>query len=163
MGWKELPRFLYFNAHYRIADPELLEVWEITVLETLDGKEYALTDYPPPGRGPARCAPYFLDISHRYKDPIITREERDRFEREYGQAISQATKSNSYSTAYIEVLQEAISQFFEPRHDVDPKKAEVVEWVNGRLADMGMPSENIAQAIFTIIKPPDHSPRKRRG
>ena len=96
----------------------------------------------------------------------ITREERDRFECEYG--IS--TESNSdapgplYSTPYIEVMVSAIREFFEPRRPNDAKKAEVTDWILDRMGEKGLSrSENIAKTIFTIIKPTDHNPRKRRG
>ncbi|MDP1645228.1 MAG: hypothetical protein Q8L71_06955 [Thiobacillus sp.] len=69
-----------------------------------------------------------------------------------------------YSTPHLVVLKDAIAEFFEPRRDKDAKKEEVVEWIKSKMTASGMAdSENIAQAIFTIIKPLDHDPRKRRG
>ena len=76
------------------------------------------------------------------------------------------TPSNGrpYSTPHLTIMQSAIAEFFEPRHDVDAKKPEVVEWIKGQMTAAGMTdSDNIAQAMFTIIKPSDHDPRKRRG
>ena len=177
LSWKDMPRYMYFDARNRIDTVESVvgwnvevgikteqqEVWEVTVLETLEGKEYAVTEMQPPGNHSAECKPFRLDIKTHYLAPIITREERDRFESEHAMSDTPVTRSGTYSTHYIEVMHNAVAEFFEPRHDVDPKKAEVVDWVNTRLAEKGLRSDNIAQAIFTIIKPADHDPRKRRG
>lgn len=158
--WCDLPRFLYINARYRIDAPT---EWQITVLETFDGKEYALADNPPPGAGPTECSPFRLDITHSYIRPVITLEERDRFEGRAKLAGGAVSGADAYSTPIMDVMREAVAEFFEPRRSVDPKKAEVVDWVHGRLGEKGLASNNIAEAIFTIIKPDDHDPRKRRG
>ncbi|SFH60632.1 hypothetical protein SAMN05216299_1333 [Nitrosospira sp. Nsp14] len=69
----------------------------------------------------------------------------------------------SYSTAWLDILTRAIAQFFNPRRDLDPKREEVVEWIISEAAKAGLPqSKNIAVAIFTIIKPDDHDPKKKR-
>ena len=69
-----------------------------------------------------------------------------------------------YSTPTLEILNAAIKEFFNPRRNPDAKREEIVEWVKARMAAAKMPnSDNIAKAIFTIIKPIDHDPRKRRG
>lgn len=69
-----------------------------------------------------------------------------------------------YSTPLLAILNAAIAQFFEPRRNPDAKKPEVVEWVKNEMTAAGMDDSNrIAEAIFTIIKPENHAPRKRRG
>jgi len=69
-----------------------------------------------------------------------------------------------YPTPLLQMLNAAIAEFFEPRRNVDAKKGEVVEWIKSKMIASGMAdSDNIAAAIFTIIKPADHDPRKRRG
>ena len=69
-----------------------------------------------------------------------------------------------YSNPTLEILNAAIKEFFNPRRSPDAKKEEIVEWVKARMAAEKKPkSDNIAKAIFTIIKPIDHDPRKRRG
>lgn len=80
------------------------------------------------------------------------------------------TSSNStdqkqeYSTPLLVILNAAIYEFFEPRRDVDPKKADVIAWIKDQMTKANQAdSENIAQAMFTIIKRLDHDPRKRRG
>jgi len=95
---------------------------------------------------------------------VISREERDRFEREHSINVDSTTESTGYSTPHLEVLREAINHFFNPRRDPDPKRDEVVTWINDRLKERGQgDSDRIASAIFTIIKPEDHNPRRRRG
>lgn len=77
---------------------------------------------------------------------------------------AQREEMPGYSTPLLAVLNAAIAKFFEPRHTVDAKKDEVVEWIKKQMIAAGMAdSENIATAIFTIIKPENHDPRKRRG
>lgn len=69
-----------------------------------------------------------------------------------------------YSTPHLVILNAAIAEFFERRRDRDAKREEVVDWIKSKMTASGMAdSDNIAQAIFTIIKPVDHDPRKRRG
>ncbi len=69
-----------------------------------------------------------------------------------------------YSTDLISILNAAIAEFFEPRRNVDARKDEVVEWIKSKMVAAGLVgSDNIAEAMFTIIKPEDHDPRKRRG
>jgi hypothetical protein len=76
----------------------------------------------------------------------------------------QKMQDGSYSTPTLVILNGAISEFFEPRRDRDAKREEVVDWIKAKMIAAEMAdSENIAAAIFTIIKPADHHPRKRRG
>lgn len=71
---------------------------------------------------------------------------------------------NCYSTPLLMIMNAAIAEFFMPRCDKDAKREEVVKWIKTQMSAAKMPdSENIAAAIFTIIKPIDHDPRKRRG
>jgi hypothetical protein len=71
---------------------------------------------------------------------------------------------HSYSTPLLEIQKDAIAEFFVPRRDKDPKKEEVIQWIMDRMHVAGLPeSKNIAAALFTMIKPLDHNPRKRRG
>ena len=68
-----------------------------------------------------------------------------------------------YSTKWLEVQQAAIEEFFSPRHEVDAKKEEVIQWIEMKAKELKIRDPNrIATSIFTIIKPEDHSPRKRR-
>lgn len=68
-----------------------------------------------------------------------------------------------YSTAWMAIQKGAIAQFFNPRRNIDPKSEEVVEWIIKEAAKAGLKeSRKIAGAIFTMIKPYDHQPRKRR-
>lgn len=69
-----------------------------------------------------------------------------------------------YSTPLLAILNAAIAKFFDPRRNPDAKRDEVVEWIKSKMiAAEVADSDNIATAIFTIIKPENHDPRKRRG
>jgi hypothetical protein len=71
---------------------------------------------------------------------------------------------STYSTPLLAILSATIDQFFDPRRDPDAKREEVVGWIMTKLAGAGLKeSRQIAEAIFTIIKPGDHDPRKKRG
>jgi hypothetical protein len=67
-------------------------------------------------------------------------------------------------TPLISILIEAIHQHFPEGREIDPKKASVVEWILEKAKKEGITeSKNIADAIFTIIKPLNHNPKKRKG
>lgn len=69
----------------------------------------------------------------------------------------------NYSTKWLEIQQAAIAQFFNPRRNPDAKKDEVIEWINTQAVSAGLgESNNIASTIFTIIKPENHDPKKKR-
>ena len=77
--------------------------------------------------------------------------------------IETANVDTIYSTKWLEVQQAAIAEFFSPRHEVDAKKEEIVSWIIWMAGEAGIKApENIAKAIFTIIKPLNHSPKVRR-
>lgn len=75
-------------------------------------------------------------------------------------------KSNEpeYTTEWLLIQQEAIKMFFNPRRNPDAKREEIVEWIKEAAKSRNLEaSENIATAIFTVIKPGNHNPRKKRG
>ena len=77
---------------------------------------------------------------------------------------SDAFANSPYSTSWLFIQWAAIAKFFEKRGAVDAKKEEVVDWIMSNAKEAGLSySKNIAEAMFTIIKPYDHDPRKRRG
>ncbi|WP_272993699.1 hypothetical protein [Porticoccus hydrocarbonoclasticus] len=171
-----LPRFLYVNpAHLFEQALEQGVTTVVATLEGLDGALYGLADWA----FEDEFKPYLLNIGYLHRwalDPytfevieriwdtqavVISREERDRFEREHGMST---TDPADYSTPHLEVLRDAINHFYNPRRDLDPKRDEVVEWISDRLRERGQSDPgSIARAMFTIIKPPDHNPRRRRG
>lgn len=68
-----------------------------------------------------------------------------------------------YSTSWLKIQQATIAQFFSPRRNPDAKKEEVVDWIKTQALEAGLPdSNNIATTIFTIIKPENHDPKKKR-
>jgi hypothetical protein len=78
--------------------------------------------------------------------------------------IETANVDTTYSTKWLEVQQAAIAEFFSPRRNIDAKKEEVILWIEAKAKEFKITEPNrIATSIFTIIKPEDHSPRKRRG
>jgi hypothetical protein len=68
-----------------------------------------------------------------------------------------------YSTDWLAIQNATITRFFSPRRNPDAKREEVVDWIISEAARAGLQeSKNIAVAIFTIIKPDDHDPKKKR-
>jgi hypothetical protein len=69
-----------------------------------------------------------------------------------------------YTTPLLAILRAAVDQFFHPRRSTDAKSEEVVEWIIAEIDRAGLPeSRKVAEAMFTIIKPNDHDPKKKRG
>lgn len=69
-----------------------------------------------------------------------------------------------YSTPILAILNATINEFFQPRRDRDAKREEIVEWIKEQMKAAKIPySDNVAAAIFTIVKPVDHDPRRRKG
>lgn len=78
-------------------------------------------------------------------------------------ALQPKTKLH-YSTPWLTIQDAAIAEFFNPRRNPDSKKDEVVKWISLKAASAGLQeSRQIAEAIFTMIKPEDHDPKKKRG
>jgi hypothetical protein len=83
---------------------------------------------------------------------------------ELGPSITQSKPDLSYSTTRMDIQARAIARFFNPRRDIDAKREEVVEWIMAEAAKAGLKeSRKLAESIFTIIKPDDHDPKKKRG
>lgn len=171
----EIPKYLYLNVD-RIVDFGMYSV--TSLLEDLEGYEYGLIDVSEPEFPAKMNLDRFVSRSNTEykfsrlpyycwdaKDILITQEERVRFESAHRKpAVSSSDLTEEYETPYLEVMREAINEFFMPRKVVDAKSDEVVKWIAGRLNSVGLQgSKRIAHAMFTIIKPVDHNPRKRRG
>lgn len=78
--------------------------------------------------------------------------------------VSSVTNETIYSTSLLKIQDLAVNEFFYPRKSVDAKQEEVTDWIihKGNEFDI-IVSDNVASAMFTIIKPIDHNPRIRRG
>lgn len=78
-------------------------------------------------------------------------------------AVTEQT-SPTYQTNLLKIQDLAIKHFYESRKPVDPKKSEVTEWIKNEASNLKISiSDNIADAIFTIIKPDDHNPKIKRA
>lgn len=72
--------------------------------------------------------------------------------------------SKAYRTDLLTIQELAINEFFNPRKIYDAKKDEITEWLKLKGKELHVEvSDNIADAIFTIIKPNDHNPKIRRA
>jgi hypothetical protein len=70
---------------------------------------------------------------------------------------------SNYTTDLMTILNQAANQFFSPRKVQDAKQDEVSEWIKNKGKELKVNiSENVADAMFTIIKPHDHNPKIRR-
>lgn len=78
--------------------------------------------------------------------------------------INNPASQNAYTTDLMNILNLAVNEFFNPRKNVDPKKDEITEWLKakGKELDINV-SDNVADSIFTIIKPNDHNPKIKRA
>lgn len=67
-----------------------------------------------------------------------------------------------YRTDLLDILNQAANEFFNPRKNLDAKKEEVTQWIieKGKENKVNV-SSNVADAMFTIIRPRDHNPKKR--
>jgi hypothetical protein len=113
-----------------------------------------------------KSPPFQLNID----DLIVTKMEKERFESNLGnkesksQTLTNLFIPNENRTKWLIILGEAINTHFSKDRARDPKKNVVVEWIKAEAVKNGInPSDNIANAIFTIIKPEDHNPKKKRG
>jgi hypothetical protein len=71
--------------------------------------------------------------------------------------------SSNYTTDLMSILNQAADEFFNPRKVQDAKKEEVSEWIRNKGIELKIDiSENISDAMFTIIKPHDHNPKIKR-
>jgi hypothetical protein len=103
-------------------------------------------------------------------DLLITNNEIERFEltqlskNSPPDAKSLIHQQSTYRTSWLDILDDAKQNLFPDDRQLDPKKESVVEWINNHAKSKGItPSDNVAKAIFTIIKPNDHDPKKRKG
>lgn len=78
--------------------------------------------------------------------------------------INSHASQDSYSTDLMNILNLAVNNFFNPRLMVDPKKDEITEWLKAKGKELNVNvSDNVADSIFTIIKPNDHNPKIKRA
>ena len=71
--------------------------------------------------------------------------------------------SDDYKTDLLKIQTLAINEFFNPRKNVDAKQPEVTEWIKDKGKQLNINvSNNVAASMFTIIKPIDHQPKKKR-
>lgn len=71
-------------------------------------------------------------------------------------------RQDRWTTPYLRLIEQAVEKFFGAGRTRDPKSPEVVDWLSKKMEEAGVPpSKHIASAIFTIIKAPDHNPRKK--
>lgn len=67
-------------------------------------------------------------------------------------------------TSLLELTIKANVQFFSPRKSIDAKKGEVVEWIKAEGKKLNLEvSDNVTASMFTIIKPTNHNPKKKRA
>ena len=69
----------------------------------------------------------------------------------------------AYETDLLKLLNLAVLEFFNPRRASDAKKDEVTQWLKDKGANLNIVvSDNVADSIFTIIKPKNHNPKIKR-
>jgi hypothetical protein len=69
----------------------------------------------------------------------------------------------AYETDLLKLLNLAVLEFFNPRRACDAKKEEVTQWLKDKGTTLNIVvSDNVADSIFTIIKPKNHNPKIKR-
>lgn len=168
---------LDYTYYSGTPNPEMLEFHpnkepDKEAVKTLCRKEYRLKDlWDTNGKGfdYIDTPVYFIEwaLSKRIRpDWLDWAIERGLYTPKQGtitNKIAYADKDAAYSSKWLEIQQAAIAQFFNPRRNPDAKKEEVIEWINTQAVSAGLgESNNIASTIFTIIKPENHDPKKKR-
>lgn len=163
--------------------PEMLDAddftgainFSVTMVEDFDGCKYKLVSEDDPDHEVSFDISELIScVNHGGKfawdwhpeRAIISREERDRFERTHGVKLAGESDvpAPNYTTDYMNIMHQAIAMFFEPRHRRDPTREIVKAWIEEQLTKQGLEaSDRISGAMFTIIKPRDHDPKKIRG
>ena len=81
-----------------------------------------------------------------------------------GSQAQTATSNDFYTTPLLDLQKAVIEKFYSQPRVVDPKKETVLLEIFDTAKKLGIDlSDNVAEAMFTIIKPKDHNPKKRRG
>ncbi len=160
--WKTLPEIAEANG------VNVLEVLRESINQNLPIYKIGYNGKPYKGAEPGSTKGDLLATGHSFDRGSLLEVGRylmyDADAEKAWPSASKDQKFSSYSTPYLLVLKAAIEEFFYPRKDVDAKKEEVVEWIKAKALSVGLPeSDNIAGAIFTIIKPTDHDPKRRKG
>ena len=77
--------------------------------------------------------------------------------------IAASSDVPSYETDLLKILNLAVLEFFNPRKIIDAKKEEVTQWLKDKGKELNIVvSDNVAESIFTIIKPKNHNPKIKR-
>ena len=91
------------------------------------------------------------------------------YAKKQGLYLSSETKSSAsvsppaYETDLLKLLNLAVLEFFSPRRLSDAKKEEVTQWLKDKGNELSIVvSDNVADSIFTIIKPKNHNPKIKR-
>lgn len=84
----------------------------------------------------------------------------------YNSSETKSSPSSSppaYETDLLKLLNLAVLEFFSPRRVSDAKKEEVTQWLKDKGDELSIVvSDNVADSIFTIIKPKNHNPKIKR-
>lgn len=169
----ELKEFKAYGFHRDQITTFLLKQGIKTVTENIanddvPGTDLSMVSAEAQRADSAEIDAYRAEVERLHGENNLLTRELERLNRYSSDIPAAETKQHEempgYSTPVLAVLNAAITEFFEPRRNPDAKKEEVVKWIKSRMLDAGLAdSDNIAAAIFTIIKPENHDPRKRRG
>lgn len=151
--------FYDYDSHHEILEEALLTIAKGGENEGIDRFGWMLDDLLPFLRANGFERPVYFppwlskQTDHSHDVPT-----------EIDHRMQIAFNDNSYSTPLLKLQKTAIDEFYSRRRAVDPTKDEVVEWLTSKERKLDFTvSANVAEAMFTIIKPKDHDPRKRRG
>ncbi len=97
-----------------------------------------------------------------YKERLTEMEEQAIKTAEHGGASF--CDDSFFDSKYLRLLKSAKDLLFEPERVQDPKRKDAKKVIYSLAKEQRIEvSENVVSAIFTIIKPDDHNPKKRKG
>jgi hypothetical protein len=108
---------------------------------------------------------FFIDwaLTKRYKPKWLEWAIQENLYQPTEVVISSTTAVLPYETDLLKLLNLAVLEFFNPRKVSDAKKEEVTQWLKDKGAEINIVvSDNVADSIFTIIKPKNHNPKIKR-
>ncbi len=118
-------------------------------------------------KGETKQSPsFFIDwaLSKRFKPKWLEWAIQKNLYQTTESKISASAIFPPYETDLLKLLNLAISEFFNPRRVIDAKKEEVTQWLKDKGTELNIVvSDNVADSIFTIIKPKNHNPKIKRA
>jgi hypothetical protein len=165
---ERLDTWLYMTEPIRTGATNYHFYWAVSEIESINPKEgdiwYKLSYFDNGKLLNNEIGPIFIESQAVFMKKVIDDLEKSMPALSIGNCSPSNNNDPKYDTEWLKIQQDAIKKFFNPRRNPDAKRAEVIEWIKDEAKNRNLEvSENLAAAIFTIIKAENHSPRKKRA